>query len=57
VLFLYTPAAGGYIEALSEHRPIEADERDELLQRHPWEVFGPNSLEDRLPAAAPAPVL
>jgi len=45
VLFLYTPAgAGGYIEALSEHRPTDADERNKLLQRHRWEVVGPNPL-------------
>ena len=45
VLFLYTPAAaGGYIEALSEHRPTNDDERNELLQRHRWEVVGPNPL-------------
>jgi quercetin dioxygenase-like cupin family protein len=45
VLFLYTPAAaGGYIEALSEHRPTDADERQNLLQRHRWEVLGPNPL-------------
>jgi len=44
-LFLYTPAAaGGYIEALSEGRPRDAAERDELLQRHRWEVVGPNPL-------------
>ena len=45
VLFLYTPAsAGGYIEALSEHRPTDADERNKLLQHHRWEVLGPNPL-------------
>jgi quercetin dioxygenase-like cupin family protein len=45
VLFLYTPAAaGGYIEALLEHRPTDDDERNELLQRHRWEVIGPNPL-------------
>jgi quercetin dioxygenase-like cupin family protein len=45
VLFLYTPAAaGGLIEALSEHRPTSDDERDKLYQRHRWEVVGPNPL-------------
>jgi quercetin dioxygenase-like cupin family protein len=45
VLFLYTPAAaGGYIEALSEGRPTDDDERNKLLQRHRWEVVGPNPL-------------
>ena len=45
VLFLYTPAAaGGYIEALLEHRPADDNERNELLQRHRWEVVGPNPL-------------
>jgi quercetin dioxygenase-like cupin family protein len=45
VLFLYTPAkAGGYIEALSDHRPANDDEREQLLQRHRWQVIGPNPL-------------
>jgi quercetin dioxygenase-like cupin family protein len=45
VLFLYTPAAaGGYIEALSEGRPTDDDERNKLLQRHRWEVVGSNPL-------------
>jgi quercetin dioxygenase-like cupin family protein len=45
VLFLYTPAAaGGYIEALSERRPTDDDERNKLLQRHHWEVVGSNPL-------------
>jgi len=45
VLFLYTPAgAGGYIEALSDHRPTNDDERSRLLERHRWEVVGPNPL-------------
>ena len=45
VLFLYTPAAaGGYIEALAERRPTDDDERNKLLQRHRWEVVGPNPL-------------
>ncbi len=45
VLFLYTPAAaGGYIEALSERRPADDDERKQLLQRHRWEVVGANPL-------------
>jgi len=44
VLFLYTlAAAGGYIEALSEHRPTD-DERNKLLHRFRWEVVGPNPL-------------
>jgi quercetin dioxygenase-like cupin family protein len=45
VLFLYTPAqAGGYIEALSDHRPANDGEREQLLQRHRWQVIGPNPL-------------
>ena len=45
VLFLYTPAAaGGLIEALSEHRPTSDEERTELYERHHWEVLGPNPL-------------
>jgi quercetin dioxygenase-like cupin family protein len=45
VLFLYTPAAaGGLIEALSEHRPASDDERTKLYERHRWEILGPNPL-------------
>ena len=45
VLFLYTPAtAGAVIEALSERRPADDDERDKLFARHRWEVVGPNPL-------------
>ncbi|HEX5328192.1 MAG TPA: cupin domain-containing protein [Acetobacteraceae bacterium] len=45
VLFLYTPAgAGGLIEALSEHRPIDDDERTRLFERHHWEIVGHNPL-------------
>jgi quercetin dioxygenase-like cupin family protein len=45
VLFLYTPAAaGGLVEALSEHRPVNADEHNKLFERHRWEVVGPNPL-------------
>jgi quercetin dioxygenase-like cupin family protein len=45
VLFLYTPAAaGGLIEALSEHRPVDADEHDKLFERYRWQVIGPNPL-------------
>jgi quercetin dioxygenase-like cupin family protein len=45
VLFLYTPAAaGGLIEALSEHRPDNADEHNKLFERYRWEVVGPNPL-------------
>ena len=45
VLFLYTPAAaGGLIEALSERRPADDDERDKLYERHRWKVVGPNPL-------------
>jgi len=45
VLFLYTPAtAGGLIEALSEHRPADDDERVALFERHHWTVVGPNPL-------------
>jgi quercetin dioxygenase-like cupin family protein len=45
VLFLYTPAAAGdLIEALSERRPGNEDERQNLFKRHHWEVVGPNPL-------------
>ncbi len=45
VLFLYTPAAaGGLIEALSENRPTDDAGRQELYERHHWEVLGPNPL-------------
>jgi quercetin dioxygenase-like cupin family protein len=45
VLFLYTPAvAGGFIEALSEGRPMDDDERAQLYERYRWEVVGPNPL-------------
>jgi mannose-6-phosphate isomerase-like protein (cupin superfamily) len=45
VLFLYTPAAaGGLIEALSERRPTNEDERNKLFERYRWEVVGPNPL-------------
>jgi len=45
VLFLYTPAAaGGLIEALSECRPTNDEERTQLYERHRWEVVGPNPL-------------
>src|SRR5437868_13033005 len=48
VLFLYTPAAaGGLIEALSERRPADDDERKKLFERHRWEVVGPNPLSSR----------
>jgi hypothetical protein len=45
VLFLYTPAAAGdLIEALSERRPGNEDERQNLFERHHWEVVGANPL-------------
>ena len=45
VLFLYTPAAaGGLVEELSEHRPVNADEHDKLFQRYRWEIVGSNPL-------------
>ena len=45
VLFLYTPAqAGGYIESLGEGHPRDDGERRALLDRHRWEVIGPNPL-------------
>src|SRR5437660_10374251 len=45
VLFMYTPAAaGGYVEELLNHRPINDDERNQLRERYHWEVVGPNPL-------------
>jgi quercetin dioxygenase-like cupin family protein len=45
VLFFYTPAAaGGVIEAMSEGRPMDEEERRKLYERHRWEVVGPNLL-------------
>ncbi len=45
VSFLYTPAAaGGYVEELSERRPLNDDDRIELRERYRWEVVGPNPL-------------
>lgn len=45
VLFLYTPAAaGGLIEALSEIRLTNDEERSKLYKRHRWEVVGPNPI-------------
>jgi len=48
VLFLYTPAAAGaYVESLL-HRPpagsVSEEERQAQLERHHWEVVGPNPL-------------
>ena len=46
-LFLYTPAAAGrYVEEMLEHVGEQASEaeRDERLQRHRWELLGPNPL-------------
>jgi quercetin dioxygenase-like cupin family protein len=45
VLFLYTPAAaGGLIEAISDRRPMDNEERTKLYERYHWEVVGPNPL-------------
>src|SRR5262249_33206528 len=45
VLSLYPPAqAGGYIEALAGGRPATDAERQALLDRHQWEIVGPNPL-------------
>jgi quercetin dioxygenase-like cupin family protein len=45
VLFLSTPAAaGGLIEALSERRPTNDEERTKLYECHRWKVVGPNPL-------------
>jgi len=45
VLFMYIPAAaGGYVEELLNHRPINDDERNQLRDRYHWEVVGPNPL-------------
>jgi hypothetical protein len=34
--------AGGYVEELLNHRPINDDERNQLRDRYQWEVVGPN---------------
>ena len=40
-----TPAAAGaLIEALSEHRPDDEDERDTRFERHRWKVVGSDPL-------------
>jgi quercetin dioxygenase-like cupin family protein len=45
ILALYTPAhAGGLIEELAERRPMDADGRAALFERHRWEVVGSNPL-------------
>lgn len=47
VLFVYTPAAAGhYLEEMVEHlgRSLTEDESRDRLQRHHWEVVGPNPL-------------
>ena len=45
VLFMYTPAAAGaYVEELLNHRPLNDAERNQLRDRHHWEVVGPNPL-------------
>src|SRR5262249_61322505 len=47
VLFGYTPAAaGGYIEDLMSRPagPMSERERDQLCERHRWEIVGPNPL-------------
>jgi len=45
-LFLYTPAAAGrYVEEMFEREtPLSEVERDKELQRHHWELIGPNPL-------------
>jgi hypothetical protein len=45
-LFLYTPAAAGlYVEEMFEREaPLNEVERDRELQRHHWELLGPNPL-------------
>ena len=37
-------AAGGYVEELLNHRPINDDERTQLRDRYHWEAIGPNPL-------------
>lgn len=42
---VYTPAAaGGYVEELLNHRPLNDDERNQLRDRYHWDVVGPNPL-------------
>jgi mannose-6-phosphate isomerase-like protein (cupin superfamily) len=45
-LFLYTPAAAGrYVEEMFEREVALSEvERDKELQRHRWELLGPNPL-------------
>jgi mannose-6-phosphate isomerase-like protein (cupin superfamily) len=45
-LFLYTPGnAGRFVEErFGRERPLSDDERGRALERHRWEVIGPNPL-------------
>ena len=45
-VFLYTPGSAGRLieERIGRERPLSEDERGRVLERHRWEVIGPNPL-------------
>ena len=45
-VFLYTPGNAGRLieERIGREQPLSEDERGRVLERHRWEVIGPNPL-------------